>query len=286
MDRYYTFANVNIRITGQTEQIAQGDKLLSAFQTEEKDACHTVYLESVDQLDPPEGPCVFSDAGKMVFYANKTQVRYDGVRSNGLDDAYLRIRRYADESYVQIRRQDMAGKISMKDVLTSMELEHQIVLHGGFLFHSSYIRHGDGAILFTAPSGTGKSTQADLWCRLRGAELINGDRSIVVMEDGKATAHGVPYSGSSGVSRNVSLPLKAIVRLTQAPITKIIPLTGLYAFRHIWEGCAINTWNRNDMSACMETVMETVAKVPVFHLACTPDESAVIALEEALKKVR
>ena len=203
-----------------------------------------------------------------------------------MKDAYMRIHRFEEDSWVQMKRSSIVDGVGAKLILAAMELEHQIVQHHGFLFHSSYIRYGDGAILFTAPSGTGKSTQADLWCRLRDAELINGDRSAVVMEEGKAMVHGVPYSGSSGVSHNVTLPLKAIVRLTQAPVTRIKRLTGLQAFRHVWEGCTINTWNRNDMSLCMETVMEVVQSVSVFHLACTPDESAVIALEKALQNVR
>ena len=286
MDRYYTFANICIRVTGQTEWLTSEDAYLAPFRSECRTPRHSLHLQIVEELDGPEGPCVFTGANRKVFYQNRNQLRYDGVRGDSLKDAYMRIHRFEEDSWVQVRRSSILDRVDAKLILAAMELEHQMVQCHGFLFHSSYIRHGDGAILFTAPSGTGKTTQADLWCRLRNAELINGDRSAVMMENGKAMVHGIPYSGSSGVSRNVTLPLKAIVRLTQAPKTKIETLTGLAAFRHVWEGCTINTWNRNDMSLCMETVMELVQSVPVFHLACTPDESAVIALEEMLQNVR
>lgn len=286
MERYYSFANVDYCVTGPDDRMYQDDGILAPFRTEKKTSCHRVHLEVTDTLGEPEGPCVFTGAGIKVYYQNLTQVRYEGVHGKNWGNVYLRIRRHGDETCAQLKRSGLGEYINPKIVLTAMELEHQIVQHRGFLFHSSYIRCGDSAILFTAPSGTGKSTQAELWCRLRQAELINGDRSLVVMERSRATVHGVPYSGSSGVSKNVTLPLKAIVRLTQAPVTTIERLTGLAAFRHIWEGCCINTWNRNDMSLCMETVMETARKVPVFHLACTPDESAVRALESALSKLR
>ena len=45
------------------------------------------------------------------------------------------------------------------------------------LMHGAVIAVGNKAWLFTAPSGTGKSTQAELWERYRNAEQINGDRS-------------------------------------------------------------------------------------------------------------
>ena len=50
------------------------------------------------------------------------------------------------------------------------------------------------AILFSAPSGTGKSTQADLWQKyVRGVEIINGDRAIIGIEDNGVKAYGLPF---------------------------------------------------------------------------------------------
>lgn len=53
-----------------------------------------------------------------------------------------------------------------------------------FILHSSYIKWNDGAILFSGPSGMGKSTQADLWNKYEGCEIINGDRSAITKKDG------------------------------------------------------------------------------------------------------
>lgn len=286
MERFYRIADINFRISGQNQWMYRNDGVLAPFRTESVEPDQSIVLEVADQLSEPEGLCVFTGNDKKVFYENRKQVRYEGVSHNNWDHAYMRIWRKDERSFGQVKRSAIMDQISSKLALTAMELEHQLVQRHGFLFHSSYIRCGDAAILFTAPSGTGKSTQADLWCRLRGAELINGDRSAVVVKDGRVAVYGIPYSGSSGVSKNETLPLRVIVRLTQAPVTKIERLTGLNAFRHVWEGCCVNTWNRDDMSRCMQTVMDVVKQVPVFHLACTPDESAVIALEEALKKLR
>ena len=169
------------------------------------------------------------------------------------------------------------------DVLSAMESEHRIVGRGGFLLHASWVRWKDRAILFTAPSGTGKSTQAELWCRLRGAELINGDRAAVFAGE-TPQVRGIPFSGSSGVGKNARMPLAAVVYLSQAPQTTIEPLRGFRAFRKLWEGCSINLWDRADVDSCAENVTRVLGQVPMFHLACTPDASAVRALEQRLEE--
>lgn len=258
--------------------------VLAPFRAEAKLPYHKLHLLSVEALAAPEGNCVFDGAGKSIYRNDREQIRYEGAYYGRWEDAYLRISRIGTESFVQLRKDVVARGVSPKTVLTAMELEHQIVCSRGFLFHSAYVRRDDHAILFTGPSGMGKSTQAELWQRLRGAELINGDRSIVRIVQGEAMVHGVPYSGSSGVSRNQSLPLKAIVSLSQAPRTTIQRLVGLRAFRELWEQCCINIWNRDDVDRCMQTVMQIIQNVPVYHLACTPDESAVTALESMLNE--
>ena len=84
------------------------------------------------------------------------------------------------------------------------------------VFHASYIGCAGGGILFTAPSGTGKSTQAELWRVHRGARVHNGDKAGVTLRE-TPMAHGVPFSGTSKICENVSLPLRVVVVLSQAP---------------------------------------------------------------------
>lgn len=159
-----------------------------------------------------------------------------------------------------------------------------IVNAHGFLLHASFIAWHGRAILFTAPSGTGKSTQAELWRSLRGAQVINGDRVAVMCTKEGILASGVPCSGSSGISRNETLPLGAVVYLSQDEQTWIKRLTGRHAFARIWEGCCVNVWNREDMALCSDSVIHVAKTVPVWHLACRPDETAVETLEAALRR--
>jgi hypothetical protein len=237
-------------------------------------------LTVVEELDAPVGECVFRQPDKEIYLLDDLHLRYDGAVDGSLNGANVRIDRRGNKSQIQVRRKAIPAGITPKLVMACMEVEHLIAEQGGFLLHASVIRFRDKAVLFTAPSGTGKSTQADLWCHLRGAELINGDRTVV--RDGRVW--GIPFCGSSGVAKKVTLPLAAIVYLSQGCENSVTRLTGFRAFRQVWEGCSVNVWNRKDMERCTQAVMDAISAAPVLHLVCTPDENAVSLLQEVLEK--
>lgn len=284
MERLYEIAGIGFRVEAPDAQFFLEDGLLAPFRQEDARPVHSISLELVPKLREPEGRQIFSGDGMQVYAIPDGQIRYKGVLVNNWQTAYLRNLRRGTESRVQIKKHKNYQRITPVAALESMELEHQLIRHGGFLLHASYIEWNGEAILFTAPSGTGKSTQAELWCRHRGAQLVNGDRAAVMVGQNGVAACGVPYSGLSPVNRNRTLPLKAIVLLSQAKTDSVVRLSGRKAVRSLMEGCCVNTWDREDMHQCMDTVMQVASRVPMYHLACTKDASAVDALEDAMKK--
>lgn len=282
-ERFYEFAGVVWRVRKPKDLPYQESGVLSPFAvTSNKAHDHTLEFEPVDQLSQPEGEQVYSASDKQFFSDGEIWTRYQGSTPTSLDMASLRIRRSGSHSHVQVKKAQLSDGLTTKMVLNAMEAEHFIVQNRGFLLHAAYIRWKDEAILFTAPSGTGKSTQADLWCTHRGAELINGDRAVVRVDENGVYACGLPFSGSSGVGKNVTLPLRAIVYLSQSSDISVQKLQGFRAFRRIWEGCSVNIWNQDDVTKCTQTVLDALERTPVYHLSCTPDEAAVLALENVL----
>ena len=94
-----------------------------------------------------------------------------------------------------------------------LAMELVLIINQGFQLHASVINWKDKGILFSAPSGTGKSTQADLWKKYEGAEVINGDRALIRKEKGDFTVYGYPYAGTSKIYTNFSAPIKAICEI-------------------------------------------------------------------------
>ena len=159
----------------------------------------------------------------------------------------------------------------------------QLLSHfGALVFHASYIECDGSAILFTAPSQTGKSTQAALWQQYRAASLINGDKAGVRTLDGRFCACGMPFSGTSGVCENRTLPLRAVVTLSQATETSIRRLGPAEAIARLSENVFADMRVAEEWQQTLSRLLDLAAAVPIFHLACTPDKSAVDALAQAL----
>lgn len=168
------------------------------------------------------------------------------------------------------------------NLLDAANLEHMLTALGAVSLHSSFITHNGQAILFSAPSGTGKSTQAALWEQYAHAEQINGDRSVIRCVDGVWTAFGFPFAGSSGIYKNKSAPIRAIVVLRQAPENTIERLAAPEAFRLLYSETAIQRWNTQGHAAAVDLLIRLSAAVPVYRLCCTPDALAVDLLQTTL----
>lgn len=283
MEKYYSFAGLELAVDIPDARMYTDDRALEPFRVDSVCDPHRFSFEMVDALDPPTGEPVAVESGFRVYDEDGWSVRYVGTVQDSWEAAYIRAAHRGKEHPVQLRASFYTNRVTVKTVLNSMAAEHLTLQSGGVLFHSSFIDRQGKGILFTAPSETGKSTQAALWETLRGVEIINGDRSVVRATEEGIFACGVPFAGSSRIFKNRTLPLEAIIYLKQAPVTTIRRLRGAEAFRRIWEGCSINAWDAEDLRLASETVLRVIGAVPVFELSCTPDESAVVAVEGVLK---
>ena len=168
---------------------------------------------------------------------------------------------------------------------SSVPLAQLLLPKKAVLMHASYINTNGSAVLFTAPCGMGKSTQAELWRVHRNAEVINGDKAGIYLKESKAFAGGLPFCGTSGICKNRNLPLKAIILLSQGKENRVKCLMGFEALQAVINNIYLDLFAPGERQMCIDFVIELLGKVKVYSLQCTPDEKAVEALEEALNKV-
>lgn len=171
--------------------------------------------------------------------------------------------------------------------------------------HSSVICLRGEAVLFLGESGTGKSTHTRLWREhIPGAELLNDDSPIVrIAAKGAAddapnrqtsytatgdtdaeaqagtqvVACGAPWSGKTPCYRNLSYPIRAIVRLSQAPQNRIRRLRPIEAIGALLPSCPPSFAHDERLEdAVCRLVSGVVARVPVYHLECLPDAAAAV----------
>ena len=95
-------------------------------------------------------------------------------------------------------------------------------------------------------------------------------------------AHGLPFAGTSKICENVSLPLRGIVVLSQAPVNSVRRLRPSEAVAALCSNLFVDQVIPEEWSLALNLLLDLVAAVPVYALACTPDERAVQTLEQAL----
>ncbi len=144
------------------------------------------------------------------------------------------------------------------------------------LFHSSVVSYQGRGYMFLGHSGTGKSTHSSLWLKyIEGTELVNDDNPVVrVLENGEIRVYGTPWSGKTPCYRNVSYPVGAIVKLSQAPYNEIQRLKGIKAYAAVVPSISGKRWDKELAEGLHETENLIAQYVPVWHLDCLPDEAA------------
>ena len=150
-----------------------------------------------------------------------------------------------------------------------------ITLHNRFLMHGSSIEvHGKGYI-FTALSGTGKSTHTGLLRKLLGdkVSMINDDKPFVHIENGKVDICGTPWMGKHHLGNNVIRPLAGIFFLRRSDENVIRKMTADEALPLLLSQIHRPVSNEH-MLQTLEMMDLLLNSVPLYDLGCNMDISA------------
>lgn len=166
---------------------------------------------------------------------------------------------------------------------TGASFHKQLLNFEGFRLHSSAVVVDGKAYLFSAPSGTGKSTHTSLWMRLfrDKAYILNDDKPSVRRIDGKWYAFGSPWSGKNDISANACVPLAGICMIERGAENEIRPYEAREAVRKL-----ITQLNRPKAAEYRIKLLELldgfIQDVPIWRLECNMDIGAAIVSYEAM----
>ena len=140
------------------------------------------------------------------------------------------------------------------------------------VLHAVVVSYGGKGYMFIAPSGTGKSTHAQLWLEhIEGTELVNDDFPVVRGN----MVYGSPWGWRTPCYRNVSYPIGGMVRLSQASFNKIRRLSSIEAYMNLFVSSADKRYFGSRIADKMHQLEERLAStIPMWHLECLPDEAA------------
>lgn len=185
--------------------------------------------------------------------------------------------------YIDERMKELIP-LPIERLLGCIGLHSRFLCRGAAVIHASYIDWNGQAILFAAASGTGKSTQAELWRRYAGAEVINGDRVLIRKRGGgQWYAYGYPCCGSSKICINRTLPLRAVVLLEQGAENRVVSIPDSEKICRLTAGVELCRWKLEEIDKALEIVCQLTEKVAVVKLVCRQDKEAVEVLQKYLE---
>lgn len=147
------------------------------------------------------------------------------------------------------------------------------------IFHGSVIAVEGQGFLFTAKSGTGKSTHTRLWREYFGdkAVMVNDDKPLISVKENDIIVYGTPYNGKHRLGNNISVPLKAICILTRGESNSIVPVSKPEAYTMLLQ----QVYRPNDpvqMAKTLKLLDKMAENVGLYKLACNMDiEAAKVA---------
>ena len=164
--------------------------------------------------------------------------------------------------------------LDMAEYMASGAVFARKLLHcDGFQIHASSVILEGKAYLFSAPSGTGKSTHTEKWVRLFNARYLNDDKPALRLVDDRWMAYGTPWSGKHDLSRPEKVPLGAIAFLRRGTENKIERLQPQDAIPYF-----ISQLLRVIPASLMEQQLSLLDRllrdIPVYLLYCRNDDEA------------
>lgn len=154
----------------------------------------------------------------------------------------------------------------------------------GFMLHASCVEYKGNAYLFSAGSGTGKSTHTHLWLQaFEGARIINDDKPAIRRIAQQYFAYGTPFSGKHDENADAAVPVRAIVFIERAQKNSIAPLSVQEALP-LFLSQTIRPRTAKYMSILLDLLDGLLKTVPVFRLRCNMDPDAARISYEGIEK--
>ncbi len=155
---------------------------------------------------------------------------------------------------------------------------------GILLFHGSAVEVDGEAYLFTAKSGTGKSTHTALWRQVfkDRAVMINDDKPLLKLTSDGVLVCGTPWNGKHGLGCNKMVPLKAICILERAENNTIVPVDAVEALPMLLQQ-SFRTGTPTGTVLLFDILDKLTKRVQLYRLGCNMDPQAAIVAYEGMK---
>ena len=237
------------------------------FETKIKMAGHTIRVQSL-----------FPETGDFLKeYHTEAEPEFDVVTEKE-DIEYERRKSEAEDKKEGIPIRHFTDEY-LETLAVYRRIAEQMLSYDTILFHGSVIAVDGEGYLFTAKSGTGKSTHTRLWRENFGdrAVMVNDDKPLLRITKAGVIAYGTPWDGKHRLSSNISVPLKGICILERAAENHIIKIDTKEQLRSAYpinEHQIHRAGNPASVGKTQEQKDRLKDAVPIYRLSCYMERSA------------
>ena len=160
--------------------------------------------------------------------------------------------------------------------MTLLKIADELPDRNKFLMHGALVAWKRAGYIFTAPSGTGKTTHVRLWKKYLGsdAEIINGDKPILEVKEDEIVSYGTPWAGKERLQKNTCVPVRGICFLRQSEINTIHRLSKKEALLLLLPQIYIMS-DSQKAGKTLELFSEVLERIPIYEFRCNISEQAV-----------
>lgn len=161
-------------------------------------------------------------------------------------------------------------------IITLLKLADELPDRNKLLMHGAVVAWKQSGYIFTAPSGTGKTTHVRLWEKYLGSdvEIINGDKPVLEIQEKEVIAYGTPWAGKERLQKDKRVPVKGICFLKQSKTNRIRRLDKSEALLLLLPQIYIMSVPPK-AGKTLELFSKILERVPVYEFGCDISEQAV-----------
>lgn len=239
-----------------------------------------VRMEPVEQIRLPDAPPV-TMGYTSVWYQGDREVR---TYRADVDKPYILSTHQGDTVTIQYETDGWQRYGRQFRPWFHIHLEQALLNNHALVLHSASIIVNGRAIAFTAPSGTGKTTQTDLWHRyVPDVRDLNGDRTLLQQTADGWLACGFPIYGSMLRCEQAAAPIDAIVILRRGSADRVRELSPIEKMSLLYSEITVPSMHSGTVMQAMDLIEDLISRTTVIMLECTMARSAVDVLRDYLK---
>jgi hypothetical protein len=268
---YFSFGDLFVEFIGESAYLC--DAMID-FSCENRDTLQTQswQLHTSDSI-----PCL---SGTLLIKSREIDIYQD-------QEAYILL--FPQNTFLRLCRLSLDGKkadfyyrggciqqgkmelfFGMKTVLF-----YAMQQKGYFALHSASILYRDKAWLFSAVSGTGKSTHTNLWHTLLGVTRLNGDLNVIYEKEGSFYVCPTPWCGTSEIYTTNIYPLGGIVLLKQDATNHVINVALDEKQLLVSQRMVSPAWTIDQLDCNLNFSKELTDHVMICRLCCNMETASV-----------